>query len=131
LLEESSINGARGVLVNITGGLDISLHEVNDAVAIIREAAHEDANIIFGAVLDAGLEGEVRVTVIATGFAREEPPRHAATRFPRTKIPATYKLEEVEEYQRQDDEVDEPVAPLMGRSDSRLDVPTFLRRLVR
>lgn len=131
LLEESSINGARGVLVNITGGLDISLHEVNDAVAIIREAAHEDANIIFGAVLDAGLEDEVRVTVIATGFAREEPPRHAATRFPRTKIPATYKLEEVEEYQRQDDEVDEPVAPLMGRSDSRLDVPTFLRRLVR
>ena len=131
LLEESSINGARGVLVNITGGLDISLHEVNDAVAIIREAAHEDANIIFGAVLDAGLEDEVRVTVIATGFAREEPPRHAASRLPRTKIPATYELEEVEEYQMQNGDVEEPVAPLLGRSDSRLDVPTFLRRLVR
>ena len=74
LLEESSINGARGVLVNITGGMDISLHEVHDAVAIIREVAHEDANIIFGAVIENTMEEELRVTVIATGFHRPDEP---------------------------------------------------------
>ncbi len=68
LLEESSIQGARGVLINITGGPDLSLHEVDDASSLIHEAAHEDANIIFGSVIDESLEDEVRVTVIATGF---------------------------------------------------------------
>jgi cell division protein FtsZ len=68
LLEESSINGARSVLVNITGGLDISLHEIHDAVAIVRESAHDDANIIFGAVIESHMSDELRVTVIATGF---------------------------------------------------------------
>ncbi len=69
LLEESSIQGARGVLINITGGTDLSLHEVNDASSLIHEAAHDDANIIFGSVIDESMEDEVRVTVIATGFA--------------------------------------------------------------
>ncbi|HMV99018.1 MAG TPA: cell division protein FtsZ [Acidobacteriota bacterium] len=68
LLEEASIEGARGVLVNITGGKDLTLFEVNEASSIIREAAHEDANIIFGAVLDERMQDEMKITVIATGF---------------------------------------------------------------
>lgn len=68
LLEDASVNGARGVIVNITGGPDMGLMEVHDAMSIIQEAAHEDANIIFGAVLDPTLVGKVKITVIATGF---------------------------------------------------------------
>ena len=67
-LLETSIQGARGVLLNITGGPNLSLFEVNEASEIIQEAAHEDANIIFGSVIDETLEDVVRVTVIATGF---------------------------------------------------------------
>jgi len=68
LLEETSIEGARGLLINITGGPDLTLHEINEAATAIREAAHEEANIIFGAVVDEALKDELRVTVIATGF---------------------------------------------------------------
>jgi cell division protein FtsZ len=68
LLEGAQVNGARGVIINITGGSDLSLMEVNEASLLIQEAAHEDANIIFGAVVDPKLEGKVKVTVIATGF---------------------------------------------------------------
>ena len=70
LLEDSSVNGARGVIINVTGGPDMSLMEVNEASSIIQEAAHEDANIIFGAVVDQHLQGKVKITVIATGFDR-------------------------------------------------------------
>lgn len=68
LLEESSIEGAKGVLVNITGGNDLTLFEVNEASSIIRDAADQDANIIFGAVLDERMQNEMKITVIATGF---------------------------------------------------------------
>jgi cell division protein FtsZ len=68
LLEGASVNGARGVIINVTGGPDLSLVEVNDASTIIQEAADEDANIIFGAVVDSALNGKVKITVIATGF---------------------------------------------------------------
>jgi cell division protein FtsZ len=69
LLEDVSIDGARGVLINITGGEDMTLFEVNEASTLVQEAAHEDANIIFGAVIDETMqEGEIRVTVIATGL---------------------------------------------------------------
>jgi cell division protein FtsZ len=68
LLEESSIQGARGVLINITGGHDLLLHEVSEASNIIHDAADPEANIIFGAVLDDTMKGEVKITVIATGF---------------------------------------------------------------
>jgi cell division protein FtsZ len=71
LLEDASIEGARGVIINVTGGPDLSLIEVSEASSIIHDAAHEDANIIFGAVIDPKLEGRVKITVIATGFARE------------------------------------------------------------
>ncbi len=71
LLEEASIQGAKGVLINITGGPDLTLYEVNEASSIIREAADEDANIIFGAVIDETMRDEMKITVIATGFDRE------------------------------------------------------------
>ena len=67
-LLESSIDGAKGVLLNVTGGNDLTLHEVTAASEIIAEAVDDDANIIFGAVIDEKMQGEVRITVIATGF---------------------------------------------------------------
>jgi cell division protein FtsZ len=68
LLEDASVKGARGVIINVTGGPDMSLLEVNEALTIIQESAHEDANIIFGAVVDPTLSSKVKITVIATGF---------------------------------------------------------------
>ncbi|MEQ1898256.1 MAG: cell division protein FtsZ [Vicinamibacterales bacterium] len=68
LLEDSRVEGARGVIINVTGGPDLGLLEVGEASAAIQEAAHEDANIIFGAVVDPNLVGRVKITVIATGF---------------------------------------------------------------
>jgi hypothetical protein len=82
LLEDLSIKGARGLLINVTGGSDLSLYEVNEAASLIQEEAHEDANIIFGAVIDDQLSDEIRVTVIATGFGDLETryaPRGAVT----------------------------------------------------
>ncbi len=72
LLEDATIHGARGVLINITGGEDMTLHEVSEAANIIQEAADPDANIIFGTVIDRKAKGEVKVTVIATGFEGAE-----------------------------------------------------------
>ncbi|HTH01683.1 MAG TPA: cell division protein FtsZ [Vicinamibacterales bacterium] len=73
LLEDASVKGARGVIINVTGGPDLSLIEVSEASGVIQEAAHEEANIIFGAVVDPKMEGKVKITVIATGFDRETP----------------------------------------------------------
>jgi cell division protein FtsZ len=72
LLEDISIEGARGMLINITAGADLKLQEVNEAVSLIQESAHEDANVIFGAVIDDAIEDEIRITVIATGFGHAE-----------------------------------------------------------
>jgi cell division protein FtsZ len=77
LLEEGAIDGARGVLINITGSSNLKLSEVNEASTIIQNAAHEDCNIIFGAVQDERMGDEVRITVIATGFRQEMPERRA------------------------------------------------------
>src|SRR5690606_17562121 len=68
---------AKGVLINITGGLDLALHEVDQAASLIQQEADDDANIIFGAVIDEKMEGEIRITVIATGFGEslEQPLR--------------------------------------------------------
>jgi cell division protein FtsZ len=68
-LLETSINGARGVLINITGGSDLGIHEVNEAAEIITESADPEANIIFGANIDEELGDSIKVTVIATGFS--------------------------------------------------------------
>jgi cell division protein FtsZ len=68
LLEESSIEGCKGILVNITGGLELSLNDVQEAISYVYDSSHEDVHLIFGAVIDADIGDEVRVTVIATGF---------------------------------------------------------------
>lgn len=72
LLEEASIDGARGVLINVTGGRDMTLFEVSEASRIIQESSADDANIIFGTVVDETMEGRVKITVIATGFDRRK-----------------------------------------------------------
>jgi cell division protein FtsZ len=93
LLEDLSIDGARGVLINITGGSDMTLYEVNEASSLIHEAAHEDANIIVGAVIDETLrEDEIRVTVIATGLDGQEMRRMPPPSRRRTTEPA-YEIE--------------------------------------
>src|SRR5437588_5240840 len=75
LLEDGAIDGARGILINITGSSTLKLAEVNEASTIIQSAAHEDANIIFGAVLDEKMKDDVKITVIATGFKTDQPQR--------------------------------------------------------
>jgi cell division protein FtsZ len=119
LLEEASIQGAKGVLINITGGTDLTLYEVNAAATIIREAADEDANIIFGAVIDEAMRDQMRITVIATGFDRESVAVAAAgstsslpANSPRT-IPRP---------------LDDLPRPMMSARADDLDVPTFIRK---
>ncbi|SEG01538.1 cell division protein FtsZ [Bryocella elongata] len=75
LLEAGAIDGAKGILINITGSSSLKLNEVNEASTIIQNAAHEDANIIFGAVQDERMGDDVKITVIATGFRDEQPAR--------------------------------------------------------
>ena len=77
LLEAGAIDGARGILINITGSSSLKLSEVNEASSLIESAAHEDANIIFGAVLDEKMDDDVKITVIATGFRDQMPGRRA------------------------------------------------------
>jgi cell division protein FtsZ len=72
LLDDTSIDGAKGILINFTGGPDLSIHELEEAARMVQEAAHEEANIIFGAVIDPALGDEVRMTVIATGFTERK-----------------------------------------------------------
>src|SRR5688500_19467862 len=86
LLEDGTVNGARGVIINVTGGPDLSLMEVNEASCVIQEAAHEDANIIFGAVVDPTLSGKVKITVIATGFDRKAGHRGLASTALQTPV---------------------------------------------
>lgn len=133
LLEESSIDGARGVLLNVTGGADIALHEVHDAAAIIREAAHEDAQIIFGAVIDESMGDELRVTVIATGFHRPEMDARGGARSTRSSMrPLSQDLHDLEEAyerrQRLSQDAKDNVPPAEYHEQRRLDIPTFVRR---
>jgi cell division protein FtsZ len=86
LLEDTSVQGARGVIINVTGGPDLSLIEVSEASLIIQEAAHEDANIIFGAVVDPSLAGKVKITVIATGFESISARRSSASSTAHTPV---------------------------------------------
>jgi len=71
LLEDATIDGARGILINITGGTDMTLHEVAEASSLVQRTADPEANIIFGTVIDKAMTEEVKITVIATGFNRD------------------------------------------------------------
>ena len=134
-LLDVTIDGARGILFNVTGGPNMSLFEVNQAAAIIRETAHPDANLIFGAVIDENMGDEMRITVIATGFERNASSRRQVlqqysrgtehTARPQTQASATpppaRQMAEATPPARQD-----PVAPKF--SPQNLDIPAFLRR---
>jgi cell division protein FtsZ len=117
LLEEASIKGARGVLINITGGPDLTLYEVNEAASIVRQEADEDANIIFGHVIDESMTGAMKITVIATGFRREA----AGAGVTSAHIPASTPP-------RYPSRPDEGVVPQPPRRTDDLDVPTFIRK---
>ncbi len=154
LLEEASVEGARGVIVNVTGGPDLSLIEVADATAIIHAAAHADANIIFGAVIDPDMEGQVKITVIATGFDREgaEPSAERATMKTPIDLQQYASWQQEEPLERgagkqftvsrrpslglpmpvssDTDAAGETLLGLDPPSESDLDVPAFLRRSV-
>ena len=133
-LLDITIDGARGVLFNITGGPTMTLFEVNQAAALIRETSHPDVNMIFGAVIDPNMGDDVRITVIATGFERTGVPRRAFTPTTRTventrsnSIPVARQQEMVS--------VSAPVQSQQSSNEFRpttlntddLDIPTFLR----
>jgi cell division protein FtsZ len=121
LLEEATITGAKGVLINITGGPDLTLFEVNEASSIIREAADEDANIIFGAVIDESLRDEMKITVIATGFDKESADSGSNSRANHSLPPPPQRY-----VQRPGDDLSRPSVN-QSRTDD-LDVPTFIRK---
>jgi cell division protein FtsZ len=137
-LLDVTIDGARGILFNVTGSDDLSLFEVNEAAEIIRETAHPDANIIFGAVIDESLSEEVRITVVATGFdARDTPtgPQLRATSVQQPQArPATAANQPTQDRPRTSSRrtsaprspVEMQIPELVGRDE--LDIPPFLRR---
>jgi cell division protein FtsZ len=107
-LLETSIDGARGILLNVTGGPDMTLHEVNEAAEIVRASADRDANIIFGTVIDEKMVGEIKITVVATGFGTSN----------------EITIETDEPYLAP---VNEPAPIFRGFDTSNLDIPAFLR----
>jgi cell division protein FtsZ len=130
-LLDITIDGARGVLFNVTGGPNMTLFEVNQAAAIIRETAHPDVNMIFGAVIDPNLGDEIRITVIATGFERNSMPRRALERNTRENkrtepavVSRTLESVSVHADVKPGEAKHAPLPPI-NKDD--LDIPTFLR----
>jgi cell division protein FtsZ len=135
LLEDNTINGAQGILINVTGSSSLSLHEVHEASTIIQKAAHENANIIFGAVMDDAMKESVKITVIAAGFREAGKKQQHASFLPRTwKGPAMPEPEQVHAKVVPEEEVTPPPLPVPSVIQEStpapldLDVPTFLRR---
>lgn len=145
LLDNASIAGAQGVLVNITGGKNMTLFEVDEAASIIFEEAGQDANLIFGAVIDPNMEEEMQVTVIATGFSARRPveesirERHVPSHVPyREQTRILTEQTNVPLHQRNgDDTIEQPEDPTpkfsfdddkISIQESTYDVPAFLRR---
>jgi cell division protein FtsZ len=122
LLEAGAIDGARGILINITGSSSLKLNEVAEATSIIQSAAHEDANIIFGAVLDESMGEDVKFTVIATGFRDAQPARRermmAGTGLPTLHLDGTYVPAAVES-----EAAKIPVRPAVARFASEVTAP--------
>ena len=120
-LLDITIDGARGILFNVTGGPDLTLFEVNQAAAIIKETAHPDVNLIFGAVIDPSMKDDVRITVIATGFERTGMPRRIVEQQPLS--------EPREQPVNVTASVSQPAREFQPRAFNTedLDIPTFLR----
>ena len=131
-LLDITIDGARGILFNVTGGPDLSLFEVNDAAAIIKETAHPDVNLIFGAVIDPTMGDEIRITVIATGFERTAMPRKlerpAAKSTARAAATAQFMAPAAGARLAKVPAFAESMARTQQMSVDDLDVPAFLRR---
>ena len=128
LLDDTSIEGARGILINFTGGPDLSVHEVEEAARIVQEAAHDEANIIFGAVIDPSLDGEVRMTVIATGFTEKKEamgPNGKVVDLPRAGRPGA-PVSGAMGWRRR--ALEARAEGEEGLAESDYDVPAFLRR---
>ncbi|MGA2463990.1 MAG: cell division protein FtsZ [Thermodesulfobacteriota bacterium] len=135
LLEDITIEGARGLLINITGGQNMTLSEINEATTLIQKEAHEEANIIWGMVIDEGMKEELRVTVIATGFGKVE--QKSASRFKKV-APISFSMREnrdIPTFMRRvkvNERFDElklsepPEFPV--EDEDRFDIPTFLRK---
>ena len=115
LLEENSIRGAKGALINITGSKDMPLNEVEDALALIHDEAHEDASIIFGTVFDENMEDEVKITVIATGFDNQSQAALPAAPMTDTQAVGQYGARPV-------------LKPIEKPREEDINVPTFIRR---
>jgi cell division protein FtsZ len=130
-LLDITIDGARGILFNVRGGPGMTLFEVNQAAAIIKETAHPDVNLIFGAVIDPGMGDEVQVTVVATGFERTGTPRRVKER-PREKAfeAPSAPFEPVENLVEEEVEVGQEFQPRTFNTKD-LDVPAFLRNRIR
>jgi cell division protein FtsZ len=131
-LLDITIDGARGVLFNVTGGPNMTLFEVNQAAAIIRETTHPDVNMIFGAVIDPNMGDDIRITVIATGFERTSMPRRALERQPRTESRRSdsglyLRPSESVSVQADNQSGEAKSASLPPLSNDDLDIPTFLR----
>jgi cell division protein FtsZ len=123
-LLDITIDGARGILFNVTGGPDLSLYEVNQAAAIIKETAHPEVNLIFGAVIDPDMNDKFRITVIATGFERTGMPRNIMERsFQRSRTPSMADKED-------DGNNEKEFQPRTFKTED-LDIPTFLRKRTR
>jgi cell division protein FtsZ len=151
LLEDVSLDGATGLLVNISGGSNLSLHEVNEAVSMAQSAADPDANIIFGSVVDEALGDEVRITVIATGFQPRESDKRPAARPMQVQVPHAATVKAVppplpaEAKPKEPIRLAQPVVPAVAaarapqqrrdasafkplEAEDQYDIPAFLRR---
>jgi len=131
LLEDNTIQGAHGILLNITGSPDMTLYEINEASSLIQAEAHENANIIFGTVVDENMGDEIRITVIATGFEEAGKKKQSVTNIPRV---GGYRKGDLSmpTYIRQDKPIENVNVIKMGLVDDidhmDLEIPTFLRR---
>jgi cell division protein FtsZ len=128
-LLDITIDGARGILFNVTGGPDLSLFEVNTAAAIIKETAHPDVNLIFGAVIDPDMTDKIRITVIATGFDRKGMPRRMLRTNPRVQ-PVASPLSQGQAEPASHAAMDEDQLQPAVFNTEDLDIPTFLRKRV-
>ncbi len=130
LLEDISIHGAKGVLINVTGSSNMTLHEVNEASMLIQEQAHEDAHVIWGLVFDESMDESVRITVIATGFeekvalSEERPERRTEKLFDEQPAMPAY-LRRAPRVEARDMR---PKPASLDIDDERYDIPTFLRK---
>jgi len=132
LLEDSSIEGAKGILVNITGGLELSLNDVQDAVSYIYDSSHEEVHLIFGAVINPDIGDEVRVTVIATGFdaQKEKVDLPQVKKWAPLKHPVSLKGSErvLSKNMRSELGVDVVTTEIMSTYENTIDIPAFLRK---